>query len=341
MRPISRVALLLPAFSLVAAFACACRAADPPASGPARKGHLDATFLVTADLHFGARTILTTTQKEDASVTCEDAQKLMIAQMNAIEGQPYPREVGGKASKALGLLIAGDLTDDGDPDEWQSFVALYGLSGKEGLLKMPVFETLGNHDRQPGAAVSKGIIQRHQAEHYSWDAGDLHIVCLGEPNDDDLAFLLKDLPAVGRQRPVVIYFHYSVVGPYSDDYWFGKADHRDRFAAALRGYNVVALFHGHFHGSGCYKWRGYDVYDVGAVKHGSKDFIVLHVTDDRLTVAAWNYEGKPGWWWAHSKPINDAARPGAAETLKVYPHPGAHARPCIPHPLTDSTRLPR
>jgi hypothetical protein len=60
---------------------------------------------------------------------------------------------------------------------------------------------------------------------------------------------------------------------------------------------------------------------------------VLHMTDIRLTVGAWNYEGKPGWWWAHSKPINGES---GAETLKVYPHPGAHARPCIPHPTVDT-----
>lgn len=331
MRPIIRIALF--AFSLTAVSPCG---SEGRLGEPARKGHLDATFLVTADLHFGAHTTMTTAQAADVPLSSEDVQRIMIAEMNAIEGQPFPAEIGGNVGKALGLLAAGDLTDNGGRGEWEKFVEFYGLSGTEGLLKMPVYETLGNHDR-PTRTVSEGIVVRHKAEHYSWDIGDLHLVCLGEPNDDDLAFLRKDLAGVGDQRPVVIYFHYAIVGPYSDDYWFGQGDHREQFAAALKGHSIVALFHGHFHGSGYYNWKGYDVFNVGAVKHGSKDFIVLQVTDDRLTVAAWNYEGKPGWWWAFSKAINDAAKRGGRKTLEVYPHPGAHARPAIPHPMIDRT----
>jgi hypothetical protein len=327
MRSVSRIVLCVISLAVLLAFACH---SDPPVDLP-RFGNLDATFLVTADLHFGATTTITTAQKNDAAMSCAAAQKIMIAEMNNIAGKVYPEEIGGAVGQPLGLLIGGDLTEDGKAGQWKEFVKFYGLTGKEGLLKMPVFESLGNHDSD---AVSKGIIERHKAEHYSWNVGDLHIVCLGEPKDEDLSFLQKDLRAVGQQRPIAIYFHYSILGPYSEDYWFGEADNRDKFAGALKGYNVVALFHGHFHGSGWYKWKDHDVYDVGSVKHGWKDFIVLHVTDKKLTVAAWNYEGTPGWWWMHSKPIN--GEPGQ-EMVKIWPHPGAHNRPCIPHPIIDDT----
>ncbi len=326
MRSIFRVCLIILAFLTVPAVAFR----SDSLAGPARKDNLDVTFLVTADLHFGATTVMTTKQKAEVTITCAEAQQIMITEMNNITGKPFPKEVGGEVGRPLGLLIAGDLTEYGKADQWQEFVKFYGLTGREGQLKMPVHESLGNHDRYEGDTVSRGIVERHKGEHYSWDVGDLHMVCLGEPNDVDLAFLQKDLEPIGHRRPVVIYFHYSISGPYSKDFWFGMGDKRTRFAAALKGYNVIALFHGHFHGSGWYKWKGYDVYNVGAVKHGSKDFIVLHVTDNKLTVAAWNYEGTPGWWWLHSKPINGA--PGQA-TVKVYPHAGAHARPCIPYPL--------
>jgi cytolysin (calcineurin-like family phosphatase) len=310
----------------------ACRSSSPIDS--ARKGNLDATFLVTADLHFGGQTVITPpAQNGDIKVTCVEAQKIMIAEMNSIAGKPFPQEFSGQVGKPLGLLVAGDLTNSGAIEEWNEFVKLYGLTGAEGLLKMPVYESVGNHDLGD-KIVKKGVIQRHKADHYSWDAGDLHIICLGEPNNKDLAFLKKDLEPVGHLRPIVIYFHYSIVGPYSDEYWFGADNHRAKFADAMKGYNIVALIHGHFHGSGWYKWKGYDVYDVGAVPHGWKDFIVLHVTDTRLTVGAWNYEGTPGWWWAHSKPINGES---GGEIAKTYPHPGAHERPCIPHPTVDNT----
>jgi cytolysin (calcineurin-like family phosphatase) len=330
MRSAVRVCLLVALQAGLFAMVCP----SDPRTDLTRRGNLDATFLVAADLHFGADTVITAaTQKGDVSITCAEAQKIMIAEMNAIAGKPFPKEFGGQVGKPLGLLIPGDLTDTGKPAQWKEFVKLYGLTGSEGLLKLTVYESIGNHDLG-GKVVKQGVVQRHGADHYSWDAGDLHIICLGEPNDADMVFLGKDLKTVGQLRPVVIYFHYSIIGPYSEDYWFGADGHRAKFADILKGYNIVALIHGHFHGSGWYKWKGYDVYDVGAVKHGAKDFIVLHVTDKRLTVGAWNYEGVPGWWWAHSKPINGA--PGT-ETVKTYPHPGAHDRPCIPHPTVDNT----
>lgn len=317
-------------------FASAGWAAPPSASQP---GKLDVTFLVTADLHFGSRTGMTTTQRDDPDLPIEAVHRIIVDQMNRIEGVAFPREIGGTVGRPRGLLAAGDLTESAQEGQWKDFVSIYGLVGGDGLLAWPVYECLGNHDRGRGEKIAQAVARRHKAVHYAWDWDRLHVVCLGEPTDADMAFLTKDLAAVEAGRPIVIYFHYAIVGPYSDNYWFGQGDHRDRFAKTLAGHNVIALFHGHFHGSGYYPWKGYDVYDVGAAKHGSKDFAVVHVTDDRLTVSAWNYEGKPGWWWAHAKPLGSKARRGGAdEVLKVYPHAGAHARPCIPHPLTDGTR---
>ena len=66
----------------------------------------------------------------------------------------------------------------------------------------------------------------------------------------------------------------------------GKVELADRMAEILRTYNVIAIFHGHFHGSGWYEWKGFDVYDIGSAKHGWKDFAVVRVTDTSLTVSA-------------------------------------------------------
>ena len=334
----------LAAVLLVLATLVSCRAqesqpaASPPVANVPRKGHLDVTFLVTADTHFGCKTALATTQKAEDSIPVEQVHAYMIDQMNAIAGQAYPAEVGGKVAKPVGLLVAGDLTDAGLPGQWANFEKLYGLTGNDGRLGMPVYETLGNHDLYFGGAVRQKIAGRHSGDRYSWDWGDLHVACLGAPEDGAIPWLIKDLAAVGKDRPVVIYFHYSVIGPYSEDYWFGKDDNRGKFAKAMEGFNVIAIFHGHFHGSGCYKWQGYDVYDVGAAKNGWKDFAVVHVTDDRLTVAAWNYEYQPGWWWVHSKPINDAAKMSRDEILKAWRHPGVANPPLIPHPREDAAK---
>ena len=75
--------------------------------------------------------------------------------------------------------------------EWAAFTDAYGLTGKDGKLKVPVYEVHGNHDspRGDGLAVKK-IAERNKARpgvtnvskngvHYSWDWGGLHFVCLG------------------------------------------------------------------------------------------------------------------------------------------------------------------
>jgi cytolysin (calcineurin-like family phosphatase) len=323
----------------------ACRLQETRSAGVAeqpRNGNLDVTFLFSSDCHFGAKTTIPTAQGADLDLPTERINALFIEQMNAIAGKAYPAPIGGKVAQPMGLLVAGDLTDEGATGQWKAFVKLYGLTGTEGRLGIPVYETIGNHDvtsRQ--RTVSKGVSARHGGVRYSWDWGDLHVICLGPPTDDCLPWAAKDLAATGRDRPVIIYFHYSIVGPYSDDYWFGEGDNRNKFAAALTGYNVIGLFHGHFHASGWYQWQGLDVYNVSSPKHAGKDFFVVHVTDNMLTVCSWNCEGEPGWWWFRSKPINSSTDKRDGAVIQIYPRPGISTRPVIPHPLADTTTKKR
>ena len=318
-----------------------------PATGPAatqpadssRKGGLDVTFLVASDLHFGCKASMATSQGESLrAVPVEQIHPILVEQMNQIEGKAYPAEIGGKVGKPLGLVAPGDLTDNGAADQWANFVKFYGLTGKDGLLKMPVYETIGNHDTYSLLPIVKEAVRkRHGADCYGLDWGDLHIACVGEPDDGCFDWLAKDLAAVGKDRPILCTFHYPPVGPYSDKWWFGQDDHRNKFAAVLKGYNVIGLIHGHFHGTGCYVWKGYDTYDIGSPKNAWKDFLVVHVTDKQLTVCAWNYERTPGWWWCHAKPINGAPDTPDKRIVKIYDRPGLLVKPVIPYPLFDPT----
>jgi hypothetical protein len=273
-----------------------------------RKGGLDVTFLVASDTHLGfdtpdrdAAAIL------EAPLGIERTNLLMIDHMNEIEGKPFPQPIGGTVDAPRGVLISGDLTEDGGRVDWEMFEALYGRTGKEGPLRFPVFEGDGNHDRNRDWFVREEIARRHGGRFYSFDFDDLHLVCLAEaPDDDGLEFLRRDLDQIAAGVPVVVYFHYPLLGAYAENNWFGRGNYRDRFDVALRGHNVIGIFHGHRHSSGRYDWRGWDVYNVGSPKHGWRSFAVVHVTDHQMTVASWNYEQSAFWWW-HQKPVNAVA----------------------------------
>jgi len=251
--------------------------APPPRK---RKGGSDVTFLVISDTHFGYET----------TVTDHEA---LVPKLNGITGVRYPASIGGGAvPPPRGLLVTGDLTEWGKVDEWEPFVATYGLTGKEGKVAIPVFEVIGNHDRVAGPWVEQQVSARHGGgRFYSWDWDDLHLVALGEaPDEEGLAFLSRDLARLARDVPIVLYFHLALSGPWSTGNWFAEGTFKDRLAAIVESHEIVAIFHGHHHATDHYTWHGVDVFKPGAVKNGAHTFAVVHVTDDRMTVAAYDWD---------------------------------------------------
>jgi cytolysin (calcineurin-like family phosphatase) len=270
------------------------RESPPVSSTRIRKGGTDVTFLAAADTHCGASGI-------DAALARQ------VEHMNAIVGRPYPDEIGdGIVAQPLGVLMAGDLTDAGLPGQFNDYKKLFGHTGKDALMKFPVFECSGNHDRlNPFSPVMDFVRANHGGLLYSWDWQDVHVICLDEyPNAKALDWLRTDLAAVGQEVPVVIYFHYNLAGPFSD-YW--SAAEKAAFRKAVEGFNVVGVFHGHWHSSAHYQWEGLDVYMIGSAKHNMHRFLVAHITDGRLTVAAWDFD-RGSWDWTHTKEINSAIR---------------------------------
>lgn len=276
-----------------------------------RLGGLDVTFVVAADTHFGFGASETDLlgRARDPSLEPKGTELInarAIEAMNELPGRPWPAALGGSIGTPRGVLVAGDLTENGEPWQWRGFVAYYGLNGRDGLLRYPVYEAHGNHDKHRSWYVLDRIRERHGSTRYALDWDDLHVVNLGEaPDDEGLAWLKGDLETIGKDRPVVLYFHFPLRGPYSDN-WFGDGDYRVKLRKLVAGYNVVGLFHGHYHATGRYRWAGYDVYNVGASKHRFHSFAVVRVTDSELRVGEHNYDMKLWEWW-HSKPINGAA----------------------------------
>lgn len=315
MTVVSRRACLVAVVLSACLGACTCErpasAENAPApgvkeSGRPRKGGMDVTFLVTADTHFG---VGVSDQDPSSRRAVEDAQGIekhqldAIRAMNAIAQRPFPSYAGMRVGRPVGVLVAGDLTDTGHPAEWRRFVQFFGRDGTDGLLRYPVFETWGNHDKNHGWYVRKQIEQRHGHVRYTLDWQDLHVICLGEaPDDDDLVWLERDLRSVGTDVGIVVYMHYPLSGPFSDNNWFGNGTYRARLGDVLTPYRVLGIFHGHYHASTRYRWRGIDVYNVGSAKHEYYSFGVVRVTDDRMVVGSWDYE-QNGWGWVHAKGI--------------------------------------
>lgn len=259
------------------------------------RGGMNVTFVVVSDTHFGYLypEDLSKLSKSAAAepVGLEKDSAKLIAHVNAIAGRPYPSTIGGLVEPPRGLVVTGDLTEWGQPHEWARFVEMFGLRGTEGLLKLPVFEMIGNHDKvAKGPWVAEQVAARHGGRFYSWDWDDLHLIALGEaPDDEGLEFLARDLESVSLTVPLVVFFHLAIEGPWSTDNWFDQG-YKQRLGNVLSGRNVAGIFHGHHHATGHYVWRGIDVWKPGAVKNDAHTFAVVHVTDAKWTLASYDWE---------------------------------------------------
>lgn len=221
-----------------------------------------------------------------------------------------------------GVLITGDLVEEGNAKDgaaqWALFEKAYGL-GREGHCRYPVFDGVGNHDGnidRPPRLGLKGRNARREGLrkvslnglHYSWDWDDVHFVCANlyvgsKPSaaqekrgswtdpQGSLEFLIEDLAEnVGTSgRPVVIYHHFGFDG-YSNG-WYAEEE-RQAYFAAIKEYNVLAIFYGHTNGVGAMKWNGIDAYNAPAAQPSPGRFLAVRITPTEMVVA----ERKGGGW---------------------------------------------
>jgi len=146
----------------------------------------------------------------------EQYNAFQVTALNALAGTPWPDEVPGGGEPVrdpLGVLIAGDITEDGqdgrveplDEDEIGIFEGTFGLTGAESALTLPVYEGYGNHEyhsrylgdwteddwqyHYDGATPAVDRVSERNVDrvgltrtadgldgHYSWDWGALHLV---------------------------------------------------------------------------------------------------------------------------------------------------------------------
>jgi len=226
----------------------------------------------------------------------------LIDTLNTLPGTAIPAAAGGGVvAPPRGVIHGGDLIDSGDKvgpayaamqaTEWEAYAKDFGLTGRDGRLRFPVYDIHGNHDAPSGKGlVIDRLVERTRRRaglagtspnglHYSWDWGPVHLVNLGivvggakdvarrrrfDPLGS-LAFLIDDLRAtVGESgRPVVLTHHVDVArytgacdpqGPYDNKEW-DACDVR-AYHEAIRRYNVVAILYGHTHVRNVFRWDG-------------------------------------------------------------------------------------
>jgi len=281
------------------------------------------TFLSTSDLHYR--------EPSHAGGNHNDLNLASVEEINRIAGQTWPDKLGGdKIAKPRAVVALGDIIDDGDrgltngvsisAEQYQLFLADFGLDGADGRLQYPVFEGWGNHDGPPvgkeqhGFSFQAHLKQRNQVRlqkglianvsdnglHYSWDWDDVHFVELNlYPADrqragvhyspvwhdpqGSLSFLKADLAQkVGRSgRPVVLMSHCGF-----DTDWWTKEDWADLYQAA-KAYNIVLYLYGHS-GTGLREWappgeeKKWTCINDGQTEKG---FFVIQLTGNRLRAA--------------------------------------------------------
>ena len=319
--------------------------ADPVVQDVPRRGGLNVTLLAASDTHFGSKVLGIDKQGRQVWIDADPVRRAMDKQMKDIAGKPYPKAIGGTVDPPGSLIITGDLTEDGKEKEWRQFAEFYDLRPGEAEPKppthwhppargerLPVYECPGNHDKHSGFFVHQQVAARHGGDYYSIDYGDLHLASLSDgPDEKGLQWLKRDLATTGRARPVILFMHYPLVGPFSKSWWGSKPELTNAFAQIIDGFNIIAILHGHWHVPGHYQWHGVDVYNIGSIKHGARCFGVVHVTDQTFTFASWNSRQNDWWWW-HSKPINGYTGPDAKKILDVHVKRGVIGRPAIPYP---------
>lgn len=179
------------------------------------------------------------------------------------------------------VVVTGDLTSNGYDG---SHFLCFNYGGDEDQLTplkekyvnvienndIPVYLCDGNHDNGRNKIPYKPVLcyikKRHGGLKYTFEYLGVHFICCSV-YPKDIKWLKKKLNKA-KNNPVFIYFHYNLIGRYSD--WWSDKD-KDKFYETIKDHkNIKAILEGHFHSSKIYNWR-----DFLVIRSAGKHFSVI------------------------------------------------------------------
>ncbi|WP_135557229.1 metallophosphoesterase family protein [Paenibacillus cymbidii] len=163
-------------------------------------------------------------------------------------------EIGKLQPKPAFVVISGDLTHDGDLDDYK-FLRSF-LREQEMAIGIPIHVALGNHDfRGP---FREGYLEETPSEesyYYSFMADGLRVAVLntqvpgthdGRIDEQQLAWL-RDLLAVPAPRGTIVVHHHPVVPTPTAMMDSHLLQNPQDLARVLEGTDVIGLLSGHIH----------------------------------------------------------------------------------------------
>ncbi len=227
---------------------------------------------------------------------------------------------GQKIAKPSFIMKVGDLTMHTFIDEVKNYHRLYGESPYEFSVNMPVFTGLGNHDIHRIHALkyldllfepvqTEGFVYNRDSRNYTFETQYYMFIQLnefgGKYGTKDLQWLKQQLQRARKSRKKILIFQHYGLDDFSfclNDAFANRVKTSDKcrwwnisqaraLYKLLSQYEVVALFHGHWHVSGHCRWGKIPVFSAGGARD-TADILLLRLDQNELHVAPVKYSGR-------------------------------------------------
>lgn len=262
----------------------------PRARRTSREPVPDFTFAIVSDLHFGKQ------RDHEAS--------RLVRTIPRVSGAPV--RGGPPLGTAAFVLTCGDNIENGEEADaaaqFRTFQAAMNGIG------VPYYYANGNHDVLGPKDAPRAQRREPWSEgrlHFALERHGVHFLVLNYYPDDNgnypearlgvsqRRWLHARLLEIGLSRPIVIIMH-----PLPRRWpwlkmptWIAlNADEEAFLADTLRGFNVLAIVCGHYHGHHVERWDGHTVICVGSWVHGSPYVLGARFRNDTFEVYRWHVD---------------------------------------------------
>ncbi len=189
-------------------------------------------------------------QEDNFTLICiGDPQTGTTAEVNRFKNETIAdikETLKGISTPVIGLSM-GDVVFDQD-------LLLQPMKALLGSMSMPVFTTIGNHDKfsTTGNPKDGEVFSNHYGPlNYSFNYGDVHFICLDNVrfnntedyisyiSNDQIEWIRNDLKFIPKDKMLIVYYHMPIRG--------GVMNNKAALFNLLKDYKEVQLMCGHTH----------------------------------------------------------------------------------------------